>query len=193
MLKAKLETFISNRERIELFPEEIDYAKKNQILGDEIKVIEKSDASLFNDAYIERSSKETEELVAEESVHFFDQPISFLQQHKEQFIYIETSRFNIIGIDSLCLEVDDVFGTYEAMLGLRLQKKHEKTIKDFLENELMDINKSSLLFSQSDGLWDFNFAINGIDGFHEDITIGEASKLVYLFLFKLLMTIEEKQ
>ncbi|MBY0120437.1 branched-chain amino acid aminotransferase [Bacillus sp. S/N-304-OC-R1] len=163
------------------------------MLSDEMKIIEKNDVSLFNDSYIERSSKETEELIAEESVQFFDQPISFLKKHKEQFIYIETSRFNIIGIDSLCLEVDDVFGTYEAMLGLRLQKKHEKTIKDFLEIELMDKNKSSLLFSQADGLWDFNFAINGIDGFQEEMTISEACRLVYLFLFKLIMTIEEKK
>lgn len=192
MLKTKFEAFILKEQpNIELFKEEIDYANKQQLITEEMVVTEKNDASLFNTAYIERSNKETEEMLAEESADFFDQPINYLHKHKHEFIYIEANRFDIVSTDSLCIEVDDVFDTYEAMLGLKLQKKHEKAIKSFLTDELKGEVKFSLLFSQADGLWEFNFALNGVDGFQEEMTISEACKLVYLFLFKLVWTIEE--
>ncbi len=191
MLKSKLNAFLLQElPNVDLFKEEIDYAKKQQLISEEMIISEKHDFSLFSEAYIERSNKETEELLAEESGEFLHTPIHYLDKHKQEFIYIETSRFNIVGTDSLCLEVDDVFGTYEVMLGLKLQKKHEKSIKTFLSNELTGDAKFSLLFSQADGLWDFNFALNGVEGFTEDMTIGEACKLVYLFLFKLLEAVE---
>lgn len=194
MLKKKFEAFISSeQENAELFSEEIEYAKKQEINLEERMFIEKNDASLFSDIYIERSNKETEELIAEESAEFFEQPISYLLKHKHEFIYLESKRFSIVSIDSLCLEVDDVFGTYEAMLGLKLQKKHENTIKAFLNNELQGEGKYSLLFSQSDGLWDFNFALNDVAGFREEMSMGEACKLVYLFLFKLVETVEKNK
>lgn len=183
---------LNEQPNIVLSKEEINYAKKQQLITEEMIVTEKNDASLFNDAYIERSNKETEELLAEESAEFLNQPINYLNTHKNEFIYIEASRFDIVSTDSLCLEVDDVFGTYEAMLGLKLQKKHEKTIKSFLTNELAGEAKFSLLFSQADGLWEFNFALNGVNGFHEEMTISEACKLVYLFLIKLIWAVEEK-
>ncbi|WP_066288070.1 branched-chain amino acid aminotransferase [Bacillus sp. FJAT-29937] len=192
MLKSKFNAFLLQElPNVELFKEEIDYAKKQQLISEEMIISEKNDDFLFSDAYIERSNKETEELLAEESEEFLHTPIHYLEKHKQEFIYIETSRLNIVSTDSLCLEVDDVFGTYEVMLGLKLQKKHEKAIKSFLMNELKGDPKFSLLFSQADGLWDFNFALNGVEGFTEEMTIGEASKLVYLFLFKLLETVEE--
>ncbi|MEH7392828.1 branched-chain amino acid aminotransferase [Bacillus sp. JJ1503] len=191
MLKSKFKEFmLKEQPNIVLFKEEIDYAKKQQLITEDLIVTEKNDASLFNEAYIERSNKETEELLAEESLDFFDQPLNYLHTHKNEFIYIESSRFNKVGTDSLCIEVDDVFSTYEAMLGLRLQKKYEKSIKNFLTNELKGEAKFSLLFSQADGLWDFNFALNGVEGFTEEMTIGEACKLIYLFLFKLLEAVE---
>lgn len=193
MLKTKLKDFISNQQEIILCKEEIAYANIHQMIEDENKIIEKNDASLFSNAYIERSNKETEELEGVESINFLNQPIDYLRKHKQEFIYIDSNRFNIIGMDSFCMEVDDVFGTYEAMLGLKLQKKHEKTIKNFLATELKGDTKFSLLFSQGDGLWDVNFAINGVEGFNENISIGEACKLVYLFLFKLVRTVEENR
>ena len=99
----------------------------------------------------------------------------------------------MVNAESICLEVDDVFGTFEVMLGLKLQKKYEKAIKSYLEDELIGDIKVSLLFSQNDGLWDFNFALNNIEGFNDELPIGEVLVLVYRFLFKLAETIEENK
>ncbi|KAB2330181.1 branched-chain amino acid aminotransferase [Cytobacillus depressus] len=192
MLSKNLQAFISKKKpNVELLKEEIDFAKKVQIIDD--MVIEKNDSSLFSGAYVERSHKETEELIAEEAENFLDQPVSYLKNHISEFLYIESERFSVVGADSICLEIDDVFGTYEAMLGLKLQKKHEKSIKDYLKSTLNEEGKFSLLFSQTDGLWDFNFALNGVKGFTEEMTIGEACKLIYLYLFKLVETVEENK
>ena len=50
----------------------------------------------------------------------------------------------------------------------------------------------ALIFSAEDGLWNFNFSLNDVKEFTEDMTIGEAYQLIYQFLFKLMEAIEEK-
>ncbi|MGG3466976.1 branched-chain amino acid aminotransferase [Neobacillus pocheonensis] len=147
---------------------------------------EKDAKTLFSHAYIERSSKETETMIAEESSSFLNQPIEYLKKHKNEFIYMELSSFEQIRVEAVSLEVDDVFGTYDVMLGLKLQKKYEKYIKNFLNTNLMgDEAKFDLMFSHDDGLWNLNFTLNYVEDFHEDLTIGEAFQLIYNFLSKL--------
>lgn len=190
MLHTKIKNYFSD-EKTSAFKEEIEYARKHQII-DELSMIKEMDpVSRFSDAYIERSDKETEEFLGEESALFLNQPILYLKKHLNEFIYIESDCFPMIHTESICLEVDDIFRTYEVMLGLKLQKKYEKVIKAFLEQELIGEIKVSLLFNQTDGLWDFNFALNNLNGFNEDLTIGEVLVLVYRFLFKLAETVEE--
>lgn len=192
MLSTKIKNYFSD-EKNEAFKEEIEYARKQNIINAANTIKEIDPIARFNDAYIERGDKETEEFLGEESASFLDQPASYLKKHINEFIYIESDWFTVVNVESICLEVDDVFGTFEVMLGLKLQKKYEKAIKSYLENELIGDIKVSLLFSQNDGLWDFNFALNNIEGFNDELPLGEVLVLVYRFLFKLAETIEDNK
>lgn len=182
--------------QVSLFKEELNYIEKHQLLKDEtigeVTFTEKDSNSRFSNAYIERSDKETEELVAEESFAFLNQPIEYLKEHKNEFIYLESASFELVGVESVSLELDDLFGTYGVLLGLKLQKKYEAAIKEYLNKELNgDKGKYSLLFNAGDGLWDLNFALNYTEGFKEDLSIGEAYQLIYHFLFILGEAVEE--
>ena len=192
MLSTKIKNYFSDKKN-EAFKEEIEYARKQDIINAANTIKEIDPIARFKDAYIERGDKETEEFLGEESAGFLDQPASYLKKHINEFIYIESDWFSVVNAESICLEVDDVFGTFEVMLGLKLQKKYEKAIKSYLEDELIGDIKVSLLFSQNDGLWDFNFALNNIEGFNDELPIGEVLVLVYRFLFKLAETIEDNK
>ncbi|MFJ7747134.1 branched-chain amino acid aminotransferase [Peribacillus sp. NPDC097295] len=197
MLKKQMETYISKTLKgnsIELHTEEKEYAKKHQLLTDDITIVDKDNTTRFTDAYTELSNKESEELIKEESAAFLLQPIEYLKTNKDEFLYFESSWFNIIGVEALSLEVDDVFGTYNAMFGLRFQKKMGDALKAYFTKEVQgDIGTFSMMFNQGDGLWDVNFALNGVKGFKEEISFNEAFNLIYHFLFSLNETMEEEQ
>ena len=145
----------------------------------------------FSDAYIERLDKETEEVLAKEVAAFLDQPITYFKNHQNEFMYLESNLFEQIQVDAISFEVDDVFGTYGLLLGLKVQKKHQPTIKEFFEANLLGEDaKVSLMFNGDDGLWDLNFSLNNLDGFQEDLSIGEAYRLVYEFLSRLVETVK---
>lgn len=106
---------------------------------------------------------------------------------------MESKWFDLIGVDAVAFEADDVFGTYDVMLGLKLQKKFEPSIKEFLQNSLHnDGAKFDLMFDQGDGLWSLNFALNFVEGFNEEMSMREAYGLIYQFLFKLDEAVEQK-
>lgn len=149
--------------------------------------------SSFTDAYIERCSKDTETMIANESSTFLNQPITYLKEHKNEFIYVESTLFEQIGVEGVSLEVDDVFGTYDVMLGLKLQKKFEKMLKEQLNNFLNgEEAKFDLMFSHDDGLWDLNFALNYVEGYKEDLSLNEAIQLIHQFLSQLVETVKVK-
>jgi hypothetical protein len=197
MLKDKMKQFIQenqNGAKLTVFKEEKEYIEKNMLANDMNGFLEKDSTNRFEDAYVERCNKETENMIANESSLFLKQPIDYLKKHKNEFIYIESIWFEIIGVEAVSLEVDDVFGTYDVMLGLKLQKKYEKTIKEYLNKNLQsDDAKFDLMFSSDDGLWNLNFALNYVEGFKEEMSIGEAYQLIYCFLFILGETVEEKK
>lgn len=148
--------------------------------------------SSLNEVYIERCSKETETMIANESSNFLHQPLTYLREHKNEFIYVESALFEEIGVEGVSLEVDDVFGTYDVMLGLKLQKKFEKMLKEQLNNTLQgDEAKFDLMFSHDDGLWDLNFALNFVDGYKENMTLNEAFQLIHQFLYRLVNAIKQ--
>lgn len=187
MLREQMEKFIKSSK--EIYQEEREYVEKNQL--DAPNLVEKDSNNRFKDAYIERCDKETENLLANESFSFLKQPLNFLKQHKNEFIYLESHWFDLIGVDAVSLEVDDVFGSYDVMLGLKLQKKFEKSLKEFLNNHLHnDGTKFDLMFNGDEGLWSLNFALNYVDGFQEENSIGDAYQLIYRFLFKLVEATE---
>lgn len=197
MLRKQLEQHINkiieeqSSSKIELPKIEKEFAKKYLLVEDADKIIETDESSRFTDAHIERSDKESEELLAVESAVFLEQPIEYLKENIHEFVYMESHWFDMIGVDAICIEVDDLFGTYEALLGLKLQKKFDQTIREYLRAELKgDAAKFALLFNSEDGLWNLNISLNDMEGFGGNLTIGQAYQLIYHFLFKLVVTVE---
>lgn len=114
-----------------------------------------------------------------ESAAFLSQPLAYLKINKSEFLYIESSWFDLIGVETLSLEVDDVFGTYNALFSLKFQKKMGNVLKAYLNKELQGvIGIYSLMFNQGDGLWDVNFSLNSVEGFKEEMSLGDALSLL---------------
>lgn len=210
MLKNKLKDYIeeelANQQgsnsvepfQIELYKEEKSFLEKHssivQEIGKKVTLSEKVQDTRFNDVYIEKCNKETEDLISEESSTFLDQQIQYFQHHLEEFMYLESSWFDIIGVDAISFEMDSVFKTYDVMLGLKCQKKHEVKIKTFFSTNLIsDKRNFEVMFNANEGIWDVNFSINSIKGFEEDWTIREAYNNVYHFLFQLREYIETER
>lgn len=177
---------------IALYKEAKEYAEKNGLIPPTIKVVEKDNR--FDEAYLERCEKETIALIIVETPKFLEERIDHLQTHANEFLYVEDSSFDLVGIDALSMEVDDVFGMYTALFGLKMKKHYDEAIKNYLETHLADeTGKFSVSFSGQDGLWNMNLAVNCIEGFHADMTLLEAYELVYAFVFQMIATIEETQ
>lgn len=175
---------------IELYKEEKAYAEQHGLIPSTTQVIEKENR--FEKSYIERCEKETVNLIIVEAPMFLDGPIEHLKKQQDEFLYVEDPLFGIIGVDALSMEVDDVFGTYTALFGLKMKLKNEAAIKNYLETNLANqTGRFSVSFSGQDGLWNMNLAVNCIDGFNDDMTLLEAYKLVYAFIFNMVETIEE--
>lgn len=193
MLNKQMKNFIASvddLQKLEVFKEEKEYLIKHGLIEADADLVEKSPESRFTDAYIERSDKESEEVIGEEGQAFLEQPLDYLKKHMNEFIYLESNWFEIIGVDAVSLEVDDLFGTYDVMLGLKLQKKYEAAIRLFLKDNLGDEEKFDLMFSLDDGLWNLNFDLDSVEGFSETITLGEAFRIIYQFLFRLVEAVE---
>ncbi|GIO25053.1 branched-chain amino acid aminotransferase [Oceanobacillus sp. J11TS1] len=178
--------------KIELYQEEKEYIEKHELISSDVTLIEKDPTTRFLDASIERCDKNTEETLSKESFAFLEQPIDYLQKHKNEFLFLESNWLEIIGVDGISLEMSDLFGTYDAMVGLQLQKKFERSLKENLSKELHgDEARFELIFNQTDGLFDLNFALNYVGGFKEEMSLEEAYRLIYRFLFKLAERVEE--
>ena len=194
MLQKRLKQYIDETKESEgavpLFKQEREYALKYGLL-DADEITSPDADSRFQEAYIERCDKETEELISQESRIFLDQPITYLKEQKNEFVFLESVWFTMIGVEAVSLEVDDVFGTYDAMLGLKLQKKYRSQIERYLEESLEGESSYDLLFNGEDGLWDLNFTLNDLRDFNERQSILSAYELIYEFLFNLLQNMEE--
>jgi hypothetical protein len=189
----KLVEKVAADESAELFHEEVTYAKKHELLKEDHTILVKDSKERFRDAYVEKGLKETEESF-EADVSLLEQPLSYLLTHKDTFLYVESKWFEVIGVDAISIEVDDVFGTYDLMLGLKLQKKFQSSLKAKLEKNLSgDETKFDLMFDAQEGLWNVNIALNGIPGYNEGMKIREAYDITYAFLFHLVETLEDNQ
>lgn len=198
MLQKQMKNYISSEllskeQQIAVYQEEKEYIEKFELISNDVTLIEKDPTTRFREAYIERCDKETEETLSKESYDFLEQAIDYLQKHKNEFLYFESNWLELIGVDAIAFEVNDVFGTYDVMVGLKLQKKFETSLKENLRKELQgEEAKFELMFNQGDGLWDLNFALDYVNGFKEEMSLEEAFRLIYRFLFKLVESIEEK-
>jgi hypothetical protein len=198
MLKKQLEKHIAkalntDEREIRLFPEEKEYSLKHQLLSSDLVVVELDVRNRFSDAVIERCHKETEELIASETLNFLKQPLAYLKVNLKEFLFVESTSLVNIGVDSIALEFDEVFERYTAMLGLKLQKKFGAAIKTHFDDHLLgDEVNYSVLFSDEDGLWHVNFPINNANHFQIDMSLEDAFELIYHFLFTLVVDVEGK-
>ena len=196
MLKQQLEQYIAELlqtepPKIELYKEEKQYAEKHQLLPAGVEVVV-NDASRFSDAYLERCEKDTVALIIVETSKFLDEKINHLKTHIEEFLYVESNSFDLVGVDAISLEVDDVFKTYTAMFGLQMKKKYESQVKEYLDANLTgEAGKYSVVFSGKDGLFDLNFALDYATGFNEEMTFLEAYDFIYSFIFSMVAEIED--
>lgn len=197
MLKDTLIHYLADKGNgnIHLFKEEKEFVEKYELLSADYTIVEETGENRFSDAYIERVHKETEELVTEEVAKtILEQPIRFLNEHKDEFLYLEDQSFEAIGVDGLTFEEDDVFKTYNVLLGLKQPKKRGNQIKAFLTEELNEESTAfQLMFNDKDGLWDLNFTLNLVDRFDENISFSYAYELIYRFLFRLVCSVEENK
>ena len=193
MLKKQMEKYIAENtldNKIEFFNVDKEYAAKHQLIAGDVTVVDKA----FQFSAIERCVKETENLIREEDQNFLNDSISYLKNHMNEFVYVESNAFEVIRVDAVVLELDDVFETYTALFGLKLQKKFGNDMKAYLDQHLHgDGAKYSVMFSNEDGLWDVNFALDYIDGFSENLSFVEVYQLMYDFIFKMVEAVDEAQ
>lgn len=195
-IKAYIENELANNpdnQPIGIYKEEKDYAEQHKLVPEQITLIEKEALSRFNNSYIERVDKETEELISvEKPEEFLQKKVSFVKTNKKEFLYLDSDSFDIIRIDGLALEHDDVFGSYKVLLGLKQKKIFGTIIREWLHEKANgESTKFQLLFNDKDGLWDLNFDCDLVEGFNENISLHAAFELIYSFLFKLVNEIEE--
>lgn len=200
MLQSNIQTYIEKEMNVQgqslsLYQEEKEYALQKKLVPQNLMIEEKEESLRFKDSYIERVDKETEELIAEESpLSFLDTPISYLKEHRSEFLYVESKWFEFIKLDGCSFEVDDVFGTYKVLTGLHMQKKFGSLLKQFFAKELNESPTSvQLLFNDKDGLWDVNIELDAIKEFNEKMSIGEVLVLIYRFFFHLAEYVENEK
>ncbi|WP_313235433.1 hypothetical protein [Sporosarcina ureae] len=129
---------------------------------------------------IEVCVKETEETVRFADEHFLQESISYLKSNKAEFLFVESPDFDEIKVDSLALEVDDIFKTYMALFGLQGKKKEAETIRTFIEEKLQhNLNGFSISFSDNEGFWELNVPFDSLKGFDETMSIQDALQLLY--------------
>lgn len=200
MLQSNIQTYIEKEMNVQgqslsLYQEEKEYALQKELVPQNLMIEEKEASLRFKDSYIERVEKESDELIAEESpLSFLDTPISYLKEHRSEFLYVESKWFEFIKLDGCSFEVDDVFGTYKVLTGLHMQKKFGSVLKQFFAKELNESPTSvQLLFNDKDGLWDVNIELDAIKEFDEKMSIGEALVLTYRFFFHLVEYVENEK
>ncbi len=176
--------------KIELFAIEKDYADKHNLLPKDVSATDKA----FYFHVLERCSKETEELILAENQDFLNESVSYLRKNPKEFIFAESNALEIVRVDAIAIEFDDVFKTYTALFGLKLQKKFGADIKAYLDTHLQGAGaKYSVMFSGEDGLWDMNFALDYVEGFSEEQSFKEIYEMIYRFVFKMVEAIGEAQ
>lgn len=183
-----MELLMNEQVNLALFYVEWAYAEKHALLHE--GAMEDRTSLHFN--VIERCDKLNEELLAEETESFLAIPVQYLKEHSNEFMYVESDRFEVIRVDSFALEFDEAFGVYSALFGLRLQKKQGEFLHAYLTSHLQHEKMTySVAFSGQDGLWEVNLALNALDEFSEQQSFAEVLVHLYRFVFGLLAELEE--
>ena len=185
MLKEKITKLVADNAPVSLFPIEKEYAAKQGLITEQTEINDKA----WQFPVIERCLKETEEVIKEENESFMNEPVSYFSKNAEEFLYVESEAFEIIGVDGIAFELDDVFKTHTVLFGLKVQKKWGAFLKEYLAANVGS-NTFSAMFSDKDGLWDVNVPLDHLDGFQKEMPLTDAMDLAYRFIFSLLEAIE---
>ncbi|WJY27849.1 hypothetical protein [Sporosarcina trichiuri] len=146
---------------------------------------------LFNPSYVTADKETDEETPAEDGIG--SRPITWVKDHPDRYVYAEEPLFQSVGVDGISLEADDVFGTVTALFGLRLQKKHGEWLKQYIDQDLGTApGTRSMMFSNDDGLWDVNIALDHAEGFSDALTFNDTLQLLYSWLFRMLTALEDQ-
>lgn len=187
MLKKQLQLLIETTP-VALLPIERKYAEEQGLLEESTDVL----TATFQSSVVERCIKETEEPVAGTDAAFYTQPISYLKEHEEEFVYVEANRFDVVGIDAVALEFDRLYGSYTALFGFQMQKKYGDAIKSYLDENLQETAVPySISFSGQDGLWEMNINVGAIPGFNDTQSFEQVISAFYEFMFRLLESVEQ--
>lgn len=124
---------------------------------------------------IELYYKETEELIKKEHAPFMQTSISYLSDHMEQFLYVETEDFTKRRIETFVMEKDDVFQTY----GILCSFPAKKLMVEYVTNYLKSHSESShapfsVIHDAKDGLLDMNIPLSIFEQQSDQITFYEA-------------------
>ncbi|WP_456271082.1 hypothetical protein [Bacillus sp. AK031] len=195
MLIKTIKTYIEEEmkeNKIELFSDERVFAEENGLLPEGSAIEPLDDTVRFHDALIERVDKETEELIkTEETPQFLQTPVNFVKQHPNEFLYVDSKWFDLIRVDGLTLEVDDVFGHYSVLTGIKQQKKTGNEFKSLLAAKLNGGEENiQLMWNDKDGLFDLNFSLDKLEGFNENESLARTLQLIYHFLFEVVKELE---
>ena len=165
-----------------------EFAEKKGLLPSGVKILP---APVFKPNY-SLSNKETDEdnTLPDGLSHL---EITYVKKHNDEYVYAEEPVFSTVGVDGISLEEDDVFGTITALFGLQIQKKHGEWLKTYIDTTLGTApGTRSLMFSGEDGMWDVNIAINYLEGFSDGLTFDETLQLLYIWIFNMLVALEEQ-
>lgn len=194
MLQKRYQEFLTqhaqNGEKLQVSEQEYNYVNQQTEINSSNLLVTENPLKLLS-SYVERVEKESEETIKVMDESFLQQDYSFLYRKKSEYVYIESDWFSVIGVESLSIEVDDVFTNIELMFGLKLQKKKENEIKTFFTEHLQaEKGRVSVLFNGQDGLFDINVSLEALPAFREEMSFSEIVTALYDLLFSLHLSLE---
>ena len=154
-------------------------------------MITNSAENFFNEAIIERYNKETDELIAKETIEFLQKPLTYYNDNLQEYTFLETKVLDDVYVDGIAVEYDEVFEVYTAMFGLFIQKKYTNEIRAFLDEHYnSEEMQYSIMFAGKEGLWEINLPIDYLNGFNPSFTIEETYQFLYTLIVKLVASIK---
>ncbi|WP_083998275.1 hypothetical protein [Caryophanon tenue] len=141
---------------------------------------------------VERLNKETEELIAVAEPSFLQEKLSYVAEHQQEYIYVESPQFEALKMDAVVLEFDEAFEVPMALFGLRYQKKVSANLKQFLKDNLEKGLVSGAMFSGNEGIWEINISLNAMKNYDEAQTIEQTLEKLVAFVAEMVQAIEAK-
>ncbi|MFB8734813.1 hypothetical protein ACEQPO_15650 [Bacillus sp. SL00103] len=68
-------------------------------------------------------------MIQSEGTSFLNTPLTYKNNIKKEFIYIESKWFDVVRVDGLAIEWDEVFQTYTVLFGFKRPKKDTGILK----------------------------------------------------------------